>query len=203
MKRWPLIPTIIVGLAIAAMIGLGFWQLARKQEKEAALIQLPANVRRPAVLFPATGVGDDLLFRKSAIDCLNVSDITRQSGRTADGKPGWRVIAACRTPNAGLVPIQLGIARDFNTTPEFSGGPVTGFLSHAPDSRPLISGLFDHSPKRLMLVSDAAPIGLTANPGPDLSAVPNNHLAYAVQWFLFAAIAAVIYVLALRFRRRR
>jgi surfeit locus 1 family protein len=32
--------------------------------------------------------------------------------------------------------------------------------------------------------------------------VPNNHLAYAVQWFLFAAVASVIYVLALRWRGR-
>jgi surfeit locus 1 family protein len=31
--------------------------------------------------------------------------------------------------------------------------------------------------------------------------VPNNHLSYAVQWFLFAAIASVIYVLAVRRRR--
>ncbi|KQN24805.1 hypothetical protein ASE86_00435 [Sphingomonas sp. Leaf33] len=203
MKRWPLIPTLIVGIAIAAMIGLGVWQLARKQEKEAALAQLAANVRRPPVLFPASGVGDTLLFRRSAIDCLAVTDVSRQSGRTADGKPGWRVIAACRTPGAGIVPVQLGIASDFSVTPGWSGGPVTGFLSHAPDSRPLISGLFDHSPKRLMLVSDAPPIGLTANPGPDLSAVPNNHLAYAVQWFLFAGIAGVIYVIAVRRRRAR
>ncbi|HET9509530.1 MAG TPA: SURF1 family protein [Sphingomonas sp.] len=202
MKRWPLIPTIVVGLAIAAMIGLGIWQLQRRQEKEAALVRLAANVDLAPVLFPASGVGDDLLFRKSAIDCLGVTDLTRQSGRTADGKPGWRVIAACRTPGAGVVPVQLGIARDFAATPDWSGGPVTGFLSHAPDSRPLISGLFDHSPKRLMLVSDAAPIGLTANPAPDLSAVPNNHLAYAVQWFLFAGIAAAIYVIAVRRRRR-
>jgi surfeit locus 1 family protein len=32
--------------------------------------------------------------------------------------------------------------------------------------------------------------------------VPNNHLAYAVQWFLFAGVAAVIYALALRRRTR-
>ncbi|MBM3928735.1 MAG: SURF1 family protein, partial [Sphingomonadales bacterium] len=41
----------------------------------------------------------------------------------------------------------------------------------------------------------------TANPAPDLSAVPNNHLAYAVQWFLFAVVAAIIYAMALRRRR--
>ncbi|MFD1788125.1 SURF1 family protein [Sphingomonas floccifaciens] len=201
MKRWPVIPTLVVAIAIVAMIGLGFWQLARRQEKEAALVQLAANVDRPPVLFPAGGTGDDLLFRKSAIDCLSVTDIARQSGRTAGGTPGWRVIAACRTPTAGIVAVQLGIASDFNTAPAFSGGPVTGYLSYAPDSQPLITDLFNRSPKRLMLISDAPPIGLTANPGPDLSSVPNNHLAYAVQWFLFAGVAAIIYLLALRRRR--
>ena len=53
-----------------------------------------------------------------------------------------------------------------------------------------------------MLVAAPPPAGLAANPGPDLSAVPNNHLAYAVQWFLFAGIAAIIYLLALRRRAR-
>jgi surfeit locus 1 family protein len=38
-----------------------------------------------------------------------------------------------------------------------------------------------------------------ARPNPD--DVPNNHMAYAVQWFLFAAAAAVIYLLALRKRQ--
>jgi surfeit locus 1 family protein len=32
---------------------------------------------------------------------------------------------------------------------------------------------------------------------PDPRDIPNNHLAYAVQWFLFATVAAVIYALAL------
>ena len=42
--------------------------------------------------------------------------------------------------------------------------------------------------------------GLAPLARPDPRDVPNNHLAYAVQWFLFAAIAAVIYALALRKR---
>jgi surfeit locus 1 family protein len=31
--------------------------------------------------------------------------------------------------------------------------------------------------------------------------IPNNSFAYAIQWFLFAATALVIYALALRRRR--
>ena len=31
-----------------------------------------------------------------------------------------------------------------------------------------------------------------------IEGIPNNHLSYAVQWFLFALTALVIYVLAVR-----
>jgi surfeit locus 1 family protein len=43
--------------------------------------------------------------------------------------------------------------------------------------------------------------GLEANAIPDPAEIPNNHFAYAVQWFVFAATALVIYGLALRKRR--
>jgi surfeit locus 1 family protein len=45
--------------------------------------------------------------------------------------------------------------------------------------------------------SQPAP-GLEPLAPPDPSDVPNNHLAYAGQWFFFALTALVIYVLALR-----
>ena len=47
------------------------------------------------------------------------------------------------------------------------------------------------------VVADTPPAGLAPNGKPDIASVPNNHLAYAGQWFFFAAIAAIIYVLAL------
>ena len=55
----------------------------------------------------------------------------------------------------------------------------------------------------LMLVADTPPPGLAANAGPDLSSIPNNHFAYAIQWFCFAATALIIYVLAVRRRLQR
>ena len=36
----------------------------------------------------------------------------------------------------------------------------------------------------------------------DTSSIPNDHWGYAIQWFLFAAVAVVIYLLALRGRLR-
>ena len=84
----------------------------------------------------------------------------------------------------------------------FALGAVTGWISHAPDATPLIARLFA-APKaqQLLLVAERPVAGLTANRQPDIGQVPNNHLAYGVQWFLFAGVAAVIYVLALRRRR--
>ena len=123
--------------------------------------------------------------------------------RSTNGARGWRVIATCRTA-AGRVgyPVQLGVARSPDDSLDWQGGPVSGYISYEPNHRALIQGAFDRSPKRLMLVVTTPPAGLAANPGPDLSAVPNNHLAYAVQWFLFAGIALVIYLLAVRRRGR-
>jgi surfeit locus 1 family protein len=60
--------------------------------------------------------------------------------------------------------------------------------------------VFGGHPKSLMLIADQAASGLEPTARPELSSVPNNHLAYAVQWFLFAGVAAIIYVLALRLR---
>ena len=53
-----------------------------------------------------------------------------------------------------------------------------------------------------MLVAATPPDGLQPNAAPDLDSVPNNHLAYGVQWFFFAGVAAIIYVLAMRRRSR-
>ncbi|MHA6722048.1 SURF1 family protein [Sphingomonas sp. RS2018] len=202
MRRLPILPTLIVALAVATMIALGVWQLERRQEKAVALATLATNIARAPIAFPAAGTGDSFLFRRATIDCRSIDGVSRQSGRTAEGRPGWRVVATCRTP-AGPVPVQLGVAAEPQGTPPQAAGRIAGYISHAPDSRPIIAGLFDHSAKRLMLIAATPAPGLAANPGPDLSAVPNNHLAYAVQWFLFAAIAAVIYGLALRRRGHR
>ena len=49
-------------------------------------------------------------------------------------------------------------------------------------------------------VADPPLAGLEANGVPDPSEIPNNHFAYAIQWFLFALTALVIYGLAVRKR---
>lgn len=203
MPRLPVIPTIVVGLAIAAMIGLGVWQLDRRAEKRAALARYAANMGKPVMAFPRLGIGDDYLFRRATAFCLSPVEWQSQGGRSANGANGFRQIARCRTgaEGPGLL-VDVGVTRDPKFRPAWKGGAVTGTITHAPDHRPILLSMFGGGPKSLMLIADRPAPGLEPTARPALSSVPNNHLAYAVQWFLFAAVAAVIYVLALRWRQR-
>ena len=137
-SRVPVIPTIVVAVAVAAMIGLGLWQLLdRLPKKEAFLAQLAANPGKPAVVFPI--VPDDrLLFRHSSVECR---DPAGQQIAGAGGA-GYRVIVRCRTAaNGPAVAVQLGTTRDPNPTIAWHGGRVGGYVGHAPDSRALITTL--------------------------------------------------------------
>ena len=191
-RRWPLVPTVVVALAVATMLALGAWQLLdRRPAKNAYIAQLAQNPTKPPVAFPRVP-DETLLFRRATATCAPPTALTVNGA----GSYGFRVLAEC----ADGVTVQLGTTRNAKIKMAWPGGKVAGFIAYAPDGRSVIGSLFDRTPKRMMLVLDRPPPGLSANPDPDTSAVPNSHLAYAFQWFFFAISAAVIYVLALRRR---
>ena len=200
-RRWPLIPTLLVAAAVVVMIALGVWQLQRKGEKEALIALYERNgAMASSVAYPELPpVPDALLFRKSSVVCLEPVRWDPRSGRT-----GIRMIADCRTGAEGPgVLVDVGIADDF-TPPAWKGGVVAGTIVPGPDQPGLIEHLTGRAvPARAMLVADQPAPGLRASAVPSGADVPNNHLAYAVQWFLFAAMAVAIYVLALRRRLQR
>jgi surfeit locus 1 family protein len=195
----PVLATIIVLLAIAAMVGLGLWQLDRRTEKQALLARYSANLNLAplplAALFP---VDDGDLFRRTSATCLSIVAWDSKAGRDAQERNGWRHIASCRTGAEGP-----GFAADMGVSqqsgpPRWTGGEVRGRLIWATDEGTLISRLFGRkTPHRAMIVAEQAASGLSASAQPDPAGVPNNHLAYAVQWFLFAAVALAIYGVAL------
>ena len=202
MKRVPVVATVLVVLAVAAMIALGVWQLQRREEKLALIARYAANRQLPPIALP--GFPDETaLFRKASAFCLQPVAWHREAGRAADGSSGWRQIAECRTGAEGPgFAVQVGIAARPDTPVAWKGGAVRGYITHAPQHRALIQGLFGHAPQELMLVADTPLPGLKPNAAGRLDDIPNNHLAYAVQWFVFAGIAAVIYAIALGRRLR-
>lgn len=202
MKRVPIVATIVVLLAAGIMVVLGLWQLQRRAEKTVLVARYIAHQKLPPIVFPQIPVGDALLFRRATVFCLEPFDWKVEGGRNARGGVGWRQIARCRTGAEGPgVTIQVGMSERPDARPTWRGGEVGGYITHAPDHAPIGAALFGRAaPQTLMLVADPPLAGLGANPPADVSAVPNNHLAYAVQWFIFAAIALGVYALALRRR---
>lgn len=202
--RLPLLPTIVVGLAVATMIALGIWQLQRKGEKEALIALYAANAGKPPIAFPAIApVRDEEMFRKSTMNCLEVVGWQSVSGRDVTGKAGFQFIADCKTGAEGPgALVALGIADRPDFKPQWKGGMITGTVVTETNRHNLIERSIGKLPApRPMIVADTPPEGMRAVAQPDPKSVTNNHLSYAVQWFLFAAAAVVIYLLALRRRQ--
>ena len=203
MKRIPIIPTAFVTLAVAIMILLGFWQLERRDEKARQLALYAANVDKPAMAFPALGpVADGAMFRRSSLHCLRVVETTVMSGKAADGSSGFRYIARCSTgaegPGALVV---LGVGEKPDLKIGWNGGPVSGRITREPEKAGWITHMLGKAPvPGPMLVSDKGLGTLKTPAAPAMTDIPNNHVAYAMQWFFFAMAAIVIYVLALRHR---
>ena len=204
MQRWPLIPTILVALAVMTMLGFGIWQLQRRSENERLLRQVSANISKPAIVYPALGpVNATTLHRISSVNCLRVSRWIEDSGSDNAGKTGTRYLAECVTgaegPGALIV---AGISGRPNEKVSWNGGQVEGVISTEPDRQSMIAKLFGQNLiLRPMLVSREGLGGLRAAEPPSLSKIRSkiaNNGSYAIQWFLFAAAAGVIYGLALR-----
>jgi cytochrome oxidase assembly protein ShyY1 len=186
MKRIPILPTLIVLIAVGVMIRLGFWQLERLGEKEAMLARYEAaQASGSEVRWPdSPAMVERALYHRSQVDCRAVRAPTTLSGRNASGEAGLAHFVTCIDAEGGARQVVIGWSRD-PSSPAWTGGSVTGWIAPGP-----------------RLVADPPLAGLAANARPDPRDIPNNHLAYAVQWFLFAGVALVIYVLALRGRMR-
>ena len=188
-RRWPLIPTILVAAAVATMIGLGIWQLQRRGEKLELLASLAAAQNQPAIGWPtAPFSGPPPLFRAASGNCLSVAGFRTAAGANRNGDSGFLVIADCRVGAEGPgMAVELGWSKNPAVGRDYKGGMVRGII--APDSV-----------SRMRLVSIEPGPGLAASALPSPDSIPNNHLSYAIQWFLFAAFAGLIYVLALKRR---
>jgi surfeit locus 1 family protein len=202
--RFPLLPTLLVAAAVATMIALGFWQLRRADEKAALQRQYERNLALPPMALPPGALADEtLLYRRAAAFCLDVTEWRTTGGKAASGRGGTRFIANCRTGAEGPgFAADMGVSADPKAKPAWKGGEVTGRVVAEPRSGNLFERLAGRSPPpRPMIVAERPAPGLQAS-APPAAEAPNNSLAYAFQWFFFAAAAALIYVLAL-WRRQR
>jgi cytochrome oxidase assembly protein ShyY1 len=187
-RRIPVIPTIIVLAAVSLMIGLGVWQLQRAKWKEGLLAEYAEADKLPPITFPTMPVHSNQLplFRHATGVCLRVVGQRAVAGENRAGEPGYAHIVDCSTGAEGPgMSVEVGWSKDPNAKVNWAGGPVSGIIG--PDRV-----------TRMRLVAASAPPGLEPSAPPSIRSIPNNHRSYAMQWFAFAFIALVIYVLALR-----
>ena len=192
-RRLPLIPTLIVGSAVAVMIGLGVWQLQRAEWKERLLAQYAQAQKLAPVTWPTTPLRSDELplFRHATGVCLRPVGKRAVAGQNRAGESGYAHIVDCMTGLEGPgMSVEVGWSKDPNAKVQWNGGPVSGII--APDRQTM-----------MRLVAASAPPGLEPSAPPSTNAISNNHRLYAVQWFSFAAIALLIYALALRQRWKK
>lgn len=187
MTRIPIIATIIVVAAAGVMVWLGFWQLARADEKAELIAQArTALANETEVEFPTSGEGRGKWFRRSQVVCRDVVNIDAKAGTSATGAKGWVLRATCANGSSdNTFFVDLGFARTPGI-PDWHGGTVTGIIAEGP-----------------RLVADPAVADLKLLASPDPKDLPNNHLAYAGQWFFFALTAILIYGFAVRSRLRK
>lgn len=189
-QRLPIIPTLIVAAAVATMIGLGIWQLRRAQWKEGLLAQYADAEKLPPIAWPTVPLKRDQLplFRHATGVCLKPVGQRAVAGENRAGEPGYAHILDCTTGGEGPgMSVEVGWSKDPNAKFDWRGGPVSGVIG--PDRK-----------SRLRLIAASAPAGLEPSAPPSRASIPNNHRSYAVQWFAFAAIALIIYGLAVRKR---
>ena len=189
-RRLPLVPTIVVAAAVAALIGLGVWQVQRAQWKERLLAQYAEADKLPPITWPTTALrkGDLPLFRHATGVCLRPVAKRAVAGHNRAGESGYAHIVDCMTGIEGPgMSVEVGWSKDPNARFRWDGGPVSGVI--APDRQSM-----------MRLVAASAPAGLQASAAPSTASIPNNHRMYALTWFSFAVIALIIYGLALRQR---
>ena len=194
MTRWgALAATLIVAAAVIEMTRLGFWQLDRARENEQLLAQYEAASNLPPIAYPTAPLKGPLpLFRWATGFCQKVVGQRASEGRNRAGEIGWAHIVDCATGAEGPgMSVEVGWSKDPNARLNWRGGLVSGVIM-----RDRI--------RQIRLVASSAPPGLepAGLPSADTAVpvTPTRNRFYALQWFSFAAIALIIYGLALRKR---
>lgn len=203
MRRF-LFPLIIGAGGIAVLLWLGVWQLERLEWKQGVIANINAMLAEPPVPLPATpNEGDDeyraVIFEGAATG----QEIRLLDSGTAAGT-GYRIISAFETVDRrrimvdqGLLPLYADAATPFTEIVTVQGNliwpddvseqPPEGDEWYARDV-PAMARALETEPLMVVL-SAASGYDPRLQPLPvDTRNIKNDHLEYAITWFLLAAV---------------
>lgn len=227
--RFPWVLTLLSGLLFAVLIWLGVWQVQRLAWKEGLIAEAGAAAELPAA--PAHEILDRQggAFRRVILDCPGLASAPFVELRTLlDGRPGVRLISACRPAGSGTtVLVDRGfVAEEISARPPVDAAStastaparVVAVVREAPRPNPMApppeGGRFfarDQQamaqalgvegavdPRVLYAETSTNPEWRALTPSAPPAAFSNNHLGYAITWFGLALALIVFYGLLLR-----
>ncbi len=221
MRRY-VFPVVLGLVGCAILISLGMWQLRRMEWKEGMLDQIQARINAPAVPLPAQ-VDPTMKYMPVEVSGTTTGDEIHVLSGNKELGGGYQIISRFITDDGRAILVDRGfVPQEARSVPR---GPtrltIRGNL-HWPDEKGSATPQpnldeniwFARDVPAMALALDTQPILVVASqvegdnqgvrPVPvAIEGIPNNHLSYAVQWFMIAAVwAGMTVALIWRIRRR-
>ncbi|CAM3215661.1 SURF1 family protein [Paracoccus nototheniae] len=220
MRRY-LFPLILGIAGCAVLIYLGLWQLDRRDWKEAQLDQITAGIQADPVPLPAE-IDPSMKYLPVTVTGTTTGAEIDVLSHTREQGAGYQIVSRFITDDGRAILLDRGFvpqeARRLDRPPVRL--QVTGNLHWPQDASSSTPApnldeniWFARDVDAMALALDTLPVLVVASfvtgdaqgaePIPvAIAGIPNNHLSYAVQWFLIAATWAVM-TLALIWRIRQ
>ena len=217
MFRRLIFPLLLGLVGCGILIGLGTWQVQRMSWKQGILADIEARIAADPVPLPPEGAGT-AYQPVTATGELSGNRLRVLVSRKQIG-PGYRIVSVLDTDDGRRVLVDLGFIAEGAPVPEAVGHvTVTGNL-HTPEETDGFTPAPDLT-RNLWFARDVAqmsvvlgteetlivardPVIAGIDPMPvDTTGIPNDHLHYAITWFLLAAVwAGMTGLLIWRMRR--
>ncbi len=228
--RWVLL-SVLVLVAVAAFIRLGFWQLDRLEQRREHNARVRAEINQPALDLNAS-LPNDTALAAMEFRTANATGIFDRQGEVVLRNQAWgnrlgvHLLTPLRLANGryilvdrGWIPYEESDTAARQKYAQTGAVSVSGMLRASQPSR----GLPQSSPDAFAEINldtirqatslDLLPVYLVQAPGPDANALPYRslpeveldegpHLGYALQWFFFALLLLVGYPIFLRRQMR-
>ena len=221
---WPTLFSIPV---LALSLGLGFWQLERREWKRDILDRISTHQAAPPMALDELVKGDPLRFEYGRVKVAGTLQHHNEfflAARSLKNKVGLQVVTPIKTDDgrivlfdrgwipseakdpvrraAGQLPgrVELtGIVRRTQERRQFApeNAPDRNIWFHvdAPLMRKLAGGAPDPVLDRFFLEADASPNpGGVPVGGQTRLDIPNDHLSYAITWFLIGLALIGVYL---------
>ncbi len=196
----------------AILMSLGVWQVQRLAWKRGILDEMEMRMSAPAIVLPVAPDEDTYEYRAVTLTGTPTGDELHVLSSGTSAGTGYRVISAWETVDHRRIMVDMGVMplEDKGVAPATQEQTISGNLfwpdDAASSSPPPDLGTnlwFARETGAMSEVLHAEPfmvsIRETDNPDPRLSPVPvntsgirNDHLEYAITWFLLALVWAVM-----------